>query len=192
MRHALSMLVLATAVAVTAWSAAERPAAPVTADVLPVVEHSCKPLGPVALELDARPMDGSGGIPVEFTVRPLLEMKSLDWRWEISPELVVLEGELDGEAAPARGEISAGRVVLLEPKAGRHAKATLVVSGVFTGSSDDSDETWDEPFFFERSVSWGEPPVPVELVQSPDEAGQMVGVAVVPSTHTAAPAAGGR
>jgi len=195
MRHAPSMLVFAAAVVITAWSAAERPsvpaAAPAQVGITAQVELSCKPLGPVALQLDALSMDQSGGIPLEFTLRPLLEMQSLDWRWELSPELVVLNGELDGEAATARGETSNGRVVLIEPPAGRYGKATLVVSGVFTGS-DETGATFDEPFEFRRSVSWGEVPIPVEVVQSPDETGAMAEFAVVPSVHTASAQAGGR
>jgi hypothetical protein len=178
------MLVFAAVVALTAWTATERSSMPVAADQVPTVDQSCKPFGPVELMLEARPMDGSGGIPVEFMLRPLLELKRLDWHWEVSPELVALSGEMDGEAATVRGEPSEGRLVLVAPPAGRHAAATLVVSGVFTGS-DETGATFDEAFSFEQSVTWGEVAIPVPVVQSPDETGAMANVAVVPSSHTA-------
>lgn len=184
MRHAPRMLVFATVVALTAWSAAERPSLPVTPDVVPLVERSCKPYGPVVLELEARSMDSTGGIPVEFLLRPILELKRLDWHWEFSPALSVLTGDLDGDAETARGVSSEGRVVVIAPPTGVFARATLVVSGVFTGS-DETGATFDEPFRFERSVTWGQVPIPVPVVQSPDETGALVDVAVVPSSHTA-------
>jgi hypothetical protein len=185
------MLVLAAAVVVTAWSAAERPSVPATVAVEARVDSSCKPLGPVVLELDARSMDTSGGIPLEFSLRPLLEMESLDWRWEVSPELTVLSGERDGTAATARGEASDGRLVVVEPANGRYGKATLVVSGVFTGS-DETGATFDEPFEFQRSVTWGQVPIPADVVQSRDETGAVQEFAVVPTTHTASTQVGGR
>jgi hypothetical protein len=181
MRRALALLALAAAAVLAALSAAapDTPQAGRIGRSLPCGVAGGKPLAPLEVTLEASPATGS--VPVSFTIRPLIEMQSVRWEWELSPGLVVVDGAMAGEAGGVRDAITDGRATVSVPWGG-YGRATLRVSGTFLGR-DAAGNTAPETVRVESAFTWGTAPAPTDEVLSPDlETGVLRPVAVVPVT----------
>jgi hypothetical protein len=180
MRRVIAWLSLPLAVAVCLWT---WPAAAPAAQ--PKVQGpGCKPEAPIAVTLEP---DGGvfGVVRATFSLRPLLEMSALQWSWELSPDVRLVEGEAAGTAEAARDATTERGVGLQIPNDGRHHTARLVVTGLLARGGEEGEP---EPVTVTRTLSWGEPDPVTPLVWSPDaDTGTLVRVAAVPTTHTPAP-----
>jgi hypothetical protein len=168
----------------------------------------CKPLAPIDVLLETPGGAGPGFVPVRLVVAPRMELSSLAWHWELSPDVRLADGARDGVAAPGRGVATAEDLVLLVPDDGRRHRADLVVTGRLPSAlateaaalTDDGEpvsdaQVSDAPaqIVAVRSLTWGPLPDPGPVVLSADaETGALVPVLAVPSIHTPAGAAGGR
>ncbi len=148
-------------------------------------DRGCKPLAPIAVDVVPRG-DGAGPfVTLDLAVRPLLEMQSLGWRWELSPGVVLLDGALESAADGGRGALTTATVDLAVPADGRRASARLVVSGAFVGQ-DENGAPVHEAVQVVRTTSWGELPAPAPLVPAVDgETGLPVQVVSVPVAQRA-------
>jgi hypothetical protein len=171
-----------------------------------LADPGCKPLAPIDVSLATLDGDGPGLVRVRLEVAPRLDMEALDWHWELSPDVRMLDGLRDGVGAAARGVLSDAEVVLLVPNDGRRHRAELVVRGRLlslraqqAGVALQPDavplelvDPGDEPAHVPtvRSLTWGQLPEPGPIVMTTDAAaGMAVPVLVVPSTHVPATAA---
>lgn len=152
---------------------------------------TCKPEAPIAVTLSVPDGGTSGVVRATFSLRPVLELAGLDWSFELSQDVRLVEGAPAGAGATQRGALTEGEVVLLLPNDGRHHTAKLVVTGrLRDGEPDPSAAAEPELVTVVRTLSWGEPDPVTPTVLSPDaDTGTLVEVAVVPSTHVPAPAA---
>jgi hypothetical protein len=183
MRRALALLALAAAAALAALSTAA-PGAPSPAGPgrgPPRAAGEAKPLPPLELTLQAEPPSGEV-VPVSFVIRPLIEMSSVRWEWELSPGLRMVGGATEGEARGGRDETTLATAALSVP-AGRYGRATLRVSGTFLGS-DAEGRTALETVRVQGALTWDAEPGNVPAVQqvlSPDaETGVVRTMAAVP------------
>ena len=156
-----------------------QPAPPAGGVPAAVVDHSCKPLAPLAVTLSPR---GDGAhVTIDVTIRPILEMRQVAWRWELSPELQLVGGAAEGRADGARGALTSESVQLLVPVDGRHARAVLVVSGEFLGH-DELGQPVLEAVEVAPAVQWGQAPPPAPLLLTRDaETGAEIEVIAVPA-----------
>jgi hypothetical protein len=152
---------------------------------------TCKPEAPIAVTLSVPDGGTSGVVRATFSLRPVLELADLDWSFELSPDVRLVEGAQAGAGATPRGELTEGEVGLLLPNDGRHHTARLVVTGrLRDGEPDPSAPAEPELVTVVRTLSWGEPDPVTPTTLSPDaDTGTLVEVAVVPTTHVPAPAA---
>lgn len=185
MRRVLALLSLPLVVGVCLWMR------PFAAPAPQLETPGCKPEAPIAVTLE--PDDGVFGVVrATFSVRPLLEMSAVQWSWELSPDVRLVEGDTAGAAAAARGATTERDVGLQIPNDGRLHTARLVVTGLLAHGGEDGEP---EPVTVTRTLSWGEPDPLTPLVWSPDaDTGTLVRVNAVPTTHVPAPSrpAGGR
>jgi hypothetical protein len=150
----------------------------------------CKPLAPIDVLLETPGGAGPGFVPVRLVVAPRMELSSLAWHWELSPDVRLADGARDGVAAPGRGVATAEELVLLVPDDGRRHRAELVVTGRLPSAL---PEDAPAQIVAVRSLTWGPLPDPGPVVLSADaETGAFVPVLAVPAAHTPAGAAGGR
>ena len=148
-------------------------------------DRGCKPLAPLAVKVAPRGAEDTAVVTLDVAVRPLLEMQQVAWRWELSPGVVLLQGEAGQVAAPGRGALTEATVQLAVPRDGRYASARLVVTGAFTGRDEQGQPT-DEVVQVSHATSWGEPPVSAPLVPAMDgETGAQVQVVAVPAAQRA-------
>lgn len=178
MRHVLVWLSVPLALCWCVWML------PASAPAPRLEPSGCKPEAPIVVTL--QPDGGAFGVVrASFSVRPLLEMSAVQWSWELSPDVRLVEGEAAGSAAAGRGVTTGSEVGLQLPNDGRHHTARLVVTGLLAHGGE-ADEP--EPVTVTRTLSWGEPDPVTPLVWSPDaDTGTLVRVAAVPTTHTPAP-----
>lgn len=141
-----------------------------------------KPLAPLRVTVTPRG-DGTGPhVTLDVAIRPVLAMQAVTWRWELSPEVQPVGGELQGTADGARDALTPGTLELLVPTDGRYARAVLRVSGVFVGH-DEQGQPSHERVEVEQVTSWGVPPAPAPVVSTLDaETGAQVQVVAVPAT----------
>ncbi len=148
------------------------------------LDAACKPLAPIALELTLPGGDPtSAWLPVEFSLRPALELQQLQWSWELSPGVVLAQGEAQGPADPGRGALTSASAVLRAPPDGAFHRARLVATARFTGHD---QEGASEPAvaIVERTITWGELPVPVPVTSGVDlDTGALAPIALVPARH---------
>jgi hypothetical protein len=158
---------------------AVQPAPPAGGVPAAVVDHSCKPLAPFAVTLSPR---GDGAhVTIDVSIRPVLEMRQVSWRWELSPELQLVGGAAEGRADGTRGALTSESVQLLVPVDGRHARAVLRVSGQFLGH-DELGQPALEAVEVEQAVEWGPAPAPAQVLLTPDdETGAEIEVVAVPA-----------
>jgi|GEM_PF-5097428 len=148
-------------------------------------DHGCKPLAPLAVEVTPRGTGAGPIVTLDVAVRPVLAMQAVAWRWELSPGVVLLDGQVEQAAAAGRGEVTEATVELAVPTDGRFASATLVVAGVFHGQDEQGAAT-DERVEVRRTTSWGAAPLAAPLVPAIDgETGAQVEVVAVPAAQRA-------
>ncbi|MGQ0553456.1 MAG: hypothetical protein ACT4PU_09590 [Planctomycetota bacterium] len=148
----------------------------------------CKPHAPIALELREVPQ-GGGELTLEYRIQPKLAMDSLRFEFALPSGAVLLEGPLEGPAAPGRGEVTEGRARLWLPADGAYRSVTLSAHGVFQGH-DEHGPIGDEPVTSVATLSWGEIPTPTPTLSFLDpESGELTPMAVVPSLYQPARAA---
>ena len=173
MRRVLAWIPFPLAVAVCVWiwlAAAPQP------NLQP---PGCKPEAPIAVTLQP---DGGvfGVVRATFSVRPLLEMSGVQWSWELSPDVRLVEGDATGTAAPERGATTERGAGLQIPNDGRYHTARLVVTGLLARGGENGEP---EPVTVTRTLTWGVPDPVTPLVWSPDaDTGTLVRVAAVPTT----------
>jgi hypothetical protein len=140
-----------------------------------------KPSGPVAVSLELAPPSAAGQV-VHATLKPVRDLASVQWRWDLSPGVALLQGALTGEADPGAGASSSADIVLLPPAGNAWADATLVTEATFAGA-DQSGPTGTETTVQCSAVQWGESdPGAVTLVPAMDpDTGEATSVALVPS-----------
>jgi hypothetical protein len=177
--------ILLLALAGLALVSSPAPALPARNPIPACADRGCKPLAPIAVVVAPRG-DGAGPVvTLDVAVRPLLEMQVVGWHWELSPGVVLLQGESAQEAAAGRGALTEATVELAVPTDGRYASATLVVSGVFHGQ-DELGVPTDEMVQVARTTSWGQLPAPAPLVPAMDgESGARVEVVALPVAQRA-------
>lgn len=152
----------------------------------PRKDASCKPSGPLAVELTAQAPRSDGSVDLTWSVRPVLPMSGLTWRVEASDDVLVLGGRLAGTARRERGEHTEGRLRVLVPSSLDRAAVTLVVTGTFLGS-DEHGERFDERVEVRRAVTWGESaPVGPLVTQRDARSGASERVVLLPA-RTATP-----
>jgi len=148
----------------------------------PHADRGCKPLAPISVQISAREPSGGPVVTLDFAVRPVLGLQAVAWHLQLADGLTLLEGEVDGEAAPERDALTEGTASVVLPADGRFVRATLVVTGAFMGH-DEHGESGLETVQVESSLSWGELPEPGTIVISTDAETR------APAAHVAVPAA---
>jgi hypothetical protein len=171
----------AALVAAAALSLASSPALPAARHAL--ADRGCKPLAPLAVELTAREPSGGPQVTLDFDLRPVLTMQEVSWELELGDGLTLVQGPAAGEAAPARGERTTGSVRVALPADGRATRATLVVTGHFTGH-DETGAPSDETVELRRSLSWGEPPVGPSFTGTDPATGESASFVAVPAASS--------
>lgn len=152
--------------------------------------RGCKPLAPLAVELSARELGGQQ-VALDLAMHPVRTMHEVSWELVLDEGLKLMEGELYGEAAPARGDRTAKSVRVALPADGRFTRATLVVTGHFTGE-DENGVPSAETVAVQQSLSWGEPTVGATFLGTDPETGEQVSYVAAPAAHTAAARKAGR
>jgi len=176
-------MVLPLAAALLVWAAAR--ASDSLRPRLQPQAPSCKPEGPIAVTLQAEDV-APGVARAAFELCPVLELSSLSWSWELSPDVRLAEGDPGGAGAAGRGALTGGEARFQVPSDGRHHSARLVVQGELAHGGEPGQP---ETVTVVRTLSWNAPEPVTETVLSPDaDTGTLSRVAVVPTTWTPAPA----
>ncbi len=157
------------------------PAPPAFRPTDAAIECAGKPEGPVAVRLASSGDPAGARLSVEVELQPVLELLDLAWRWELSPGVQLLAGDVQGEAAAARGALTRVFAELSAP-AGQ-GRARLLASARFTGHDADGEAS-EEQVTVVRTLEWGEPAVDAPRVLTADpDGGGLVEVVALPVAH---------
>jgi len=151
--------------------------------LLPVIDRSCKPTGPIDVQIGplARRVDGS--FDVDFSINTRLPMQRLEWELSMPYEVSVLDGERRGSAALERGAVTKERVRLRAPGGRERREIELITRGVFLGS-DETGARFEEPVTVVRRLTFGESvPVGREVVSRDPISGEAETFAEIPSVQ---------
>lgn len=144
---------------------------------------SCKPDGPVRVRLLPSGPPPGARVAVEAELQPLLGLRELAWRWELSPGVQLLDGEAHGAGAPERGAVTRVGAELAAPAGS--GRARLLVVARFIGH-DAGGEPVDEQATVVRTLEWGEPgPDAGRVLTADPEGGGLVEVVALPVAHRA-------
>ena len=146
------------------------------------VDRSCKPDGPLRVELRPGTEGADGSLELAFTIQPELTMERVEWRIEAPPRARVLAGDARGSARPERDALTAGRVRVRVPDDARYTAVELVVVGHFAGA-DGLGQVTDERVEVVRAVSWGRPEPVGPVATQLDGRGERQRVVLLPAAH---------
>jgi len=186
LRACLPTLGAFAAAACLLWPLTDAPSAsesPGPARRGPAIEdRSCKPQGPVELELTERIRLGAR---VDLDLRVLPRADLLDLRWELllPDDVTLLSGVRTGPAATARAVETREALSLSVPDDLAYRRVTLVARGVMLGH-DELGAAFEEPFEVVRHLSWGQAPPPgLDVVSRDADSGALEHFIALPTAH---------
>ena len=126
-------------------------------------DRTCKPSGPIDVELLQLTDIAGGSMEIELRLTPVLPMQQLSWRLQLGPGMQLLKGPQNGRMAQglAARSLKTERMRISMPSNLRAGfqQLSVEVSGVFQGS-DAVNGPGPERVLVKRSLSWGEPASP--------------------------------
>lgn len=145
---------------------------------------NCKPQAPIAVTLSQRSGGAGGAVELAFGVSPLRDLLSLDWELVAPGNVILLSGQASGRAAPERGALTAGSVILDLPADGAYRRVELRAYGSFA-TTDAEGLPQAEPIEVVSALTWGTPlpDAPVQTRALPH--GGVESVVVLPSAWRA-------
>ena len=132
------------------------PAAALPHPAAPRAERSCKPSGPLQVELEPAPARADGSVELHWSIRPVLELSDVHWSVEVPEGVLLVEGTRTGDARGERGAPTVGRLRVFVPATLDRAEVALRVTAGFLGS-DHRGERFVERTEVRRAVAWGVP-----------------------------------
>jgi hypothetical protein len=143
----------------------------------------CKPKAPIAVNVSQTSGTSAGAVELAFTVEPLRAFEDLTWEVRVPSDVVLLSGEGVGEAAPGRGEITAGTARVDLPSDGSYRSVVVAARGTFA-TVDEEGEPLLETVVSTAAIEFGgapQPDLPVSITMN--ELGQPEQVIILPSRH---------
>ena len=168
---------------------ADLPSAPGAAPLR--ADPSCKPSGPLAVELAVAGRRPDGALELSFSIRPVLSMQAVEWELELPADGRLVEGAAFGSATTERDDRTSARAVVWIPRGDGRTEVRLRVSGRFE-ATDELGGRRDEAVEVVRAVSWGRhDPVGRVFSQRDPRSGAVESMVALASFERSAGRAGG-